>query len=176
MRALLILSVCLMLSCVSRAQVTRTLSYQGVLTTGDNQPVEDGSYQFTFRLYDAVDASSAVWTEVQSVDTEWGTYGVVLGLIEPLTVVDFGNPVWLGITVDPDSEMPRQLLTSVPYARAPEPAPAAATSCAMEYQTRCGIDCVDLSADENHCGSCGFQCASGESCIDGTCQSSEVVP
>ncbi len=35
--------------------------------------------------------------------------------------------------------------------------------------TSCGDDCVDVSVNPAHCGSCGIACAAGESCVDGSC-------
>ena len=35
--------------------------------------------------------------------------------------------------------------------------------------TSCGVDCVDLTGDDNNCGICGNVCETGLSCISGTC-------
>ena len=35
--------------------------------------------------------------------------------------------------------------------------------------TMCGAQCVDTATDSNHCGSCTFACASGQSCVQGKC-------
>ena len=33
----------------------------------------------------------------------------------------------------------------------------------------CGHSCVNLGADPNNCGSCGYQCADNEQCLVGVC-------
>ena len=33
----------------------------------------------------------------------------------------------------------------------------------------CGLDCVDLMNDRNHCGECGKRCAPGQPCVQGHC-------
>ena len=33
----------------------------------------------------------------------------------------------------------------------------------------CGSECVDLSSDAAHCGSCGHPCLAGDGCLDGVC-------
>jgi hypothetical protein len=53
--------------------------------------------------------------EPDDVEIKRGVYSVVLGLIEPLSPVDFANPLWLGITIADEDEMPLRLLTSAPY-------------------------------------------------------------
>jgi len=36
--------------------------------------------------------------------------------------------------------------------------------------TNCSGQCVNTSSDTNHCGSCGTKCATGQSCVNGTCK------
>ncbi len=40
---------------------------------------------------------------------------------------------------------------------------------------KCDDTCVDLAADENHCGSCGVQCGSGFACVSGACECESSV-
>ncbi len=42
------------------------------------------------------------------------------------------------------------------------------TACVLPL-VRCGTSCVDLTRDNNNCGSCGATCALGSMCADGTC-------
>ena len=37
-------------------------------------------------------------------------------------------------------------------------------------ETDCDCECVDLQTSTRHCGKCGNECESGESCVDGVCQ------
>jgi hypothetical protein len=39
-----------------------------------------------------------------------------------------------------------------------------------EGQTRCGVRCVNLQKNENHCGECFNRCDKGEQCVKGVCQ------
>ncbi|MCB9643756.1 MAG: SMP-30/gluconolactonase/LRE family protein [Myxococcales bacterium] len=36
--------------------------------------------------------------------------------------------------------------------------------------TRCGLDCVDITKNGSHCGGCGKACAAGQSCEGGACK------
>ena len=38
-----------------------------------------------------------------------------------------------------------------------------------EGQTRCGDRCINLQANERHCGSCRNRCASNQTCCKGRC-------
>lgn len=46
--------------------------------------------------------------------------------------------------------------------------PIVGVECASGY-TRCGDECVDLSVDPSHCGTCELRCAAGDVCGAGTC-------
>ena len=43
-------------------------------------------------------------------------------------------------------------------------------ACPGETEEECGGQCVDLSTDSDHCGSCGHECGSDEHCLDATCE------
>ena len=96
-------------------EIPQTMSYQGVLTDADENPVADGSYDLAFTLYDAAADGNALWTETQSVDVSDGLFNVILGSTNPLNL-DFDMPYWLGIAVGEGSELsPRTELTSSAY-------------------------------------------------------------
>ena len=101
----------------AQTDIPRTISHQGVLvdsTTGN--PVDDGSYDITFRLYESSSGGTAVWTETQSVATTNGVYGVLLGTVTPLASVQFNREFWLSVQVAPDAEMTdRTQLAGVPF-------------------------------------------------------------
>ena len=100
---------------VALGQIPQKMSYQGVLTDGNNNAVADGTYNLTFKLYDVVAGGTELWTETQSVDISNGLFNVILGAVNPLTL-DFDKPYWLGITVGVGSELnPRIELASAPY-------------------------------------------------------------
>src|SRR5215216_8210900 len=39
-----------------------------------------------------------------------------------------------------------------------------------EGKSRCGVRCVNLKRNENHCGECFNRCAAGQECVRGECQ------
>ncbi len=96
-------------------QVPQTINYQGVLTQPSGQPVSNGNYNLTFRLYDAAVAGTELWIEVQIIPVENGIFNVILGDVTPFAL-DFDAPYWLSIQVAVDPELsPRVELTGVPY-------------------------------------------------------------
>src|SRR5215216_5851646 len=52
--------------------------------------------------------------------------------------------------------------------------PSAALRTALG-KSRCGLRCVNLKRNENHCGECFNRCAAGQECVDGVC-GGEVCP
>jgi hypothetical protein len=100
-------------------QTTPLLQYQGRLTDPDTgEPVPDGSYSMTFRLYDTVSGGTALWTETKVVSVEGGVFSTVLGESSALSQGLFdGQALWLGIAVRSDDEAkPRQPVLPVAYA------------------------------------------------------------
>ena len=94
-----------------------TLSVQGVIKNSDGSAVDNGKYDLTFKLYDAISGGTALWTEDQSqITVTGGIYSALLGSVVPLNV-GFNTTYYLGVAVDGSTEMtPRARLTSAPYA------------------------------------------------------------
>ena len=95
--------------------VTGDIPIQGRLTDADGNPVPDGVYEITFRLYDAeVDGN------LLCVDTVFPTVtdGLFTALFSNCTADDInGQGLWLEIQADGDDPMtPRQQIAPVPYA------------------------------------------------------------
>ena len=103
---------------IAAAQVPETISYQGYLTDAEDAPME-AAVDLTFRLYDAATGGSALWTETQSeVAVAEGVFNVLLGSVESLSDLSFGQPLWLSVAVgDAAAEEldPRVALAAVPY-------------------------------------------------------------
>lgn len=98
-----------------RSQVPRMMSYQGVLTDAGNQPVPDGNYVLTYKIYDVATGGTPLWTEVQQVAVLGGIVSVTLGSQVPITL-PFDRPYWLGITINAATELqPRRRLTTAAY-------------------------------------------------------------
>ncbi len=101
------------------AIVSPLLQYQARLSdpaTGD--PVSDGTYTITFRLYAAPSGGQPLWSEVKDVPVQNGLLSVLLGDTTALDQGLFsGGALWLGIKVGADSEtVPRQQMVPVAYA------------------------------------------------------------
>jgi hypothetical protein len=117
MKKLFIFSVLFLLFVcrVGRAQIPQTISYQGILTDTEGGAVPDGSYNLTFKLYDAAVDGSLLWSEAQDIMVNKGLFNVILGRVNPLDA-PFDESYWLGITVGSGSELtPRVELTSSAY-------------------------------------------------------------
>jgi hypothetical protein len=98
------------------SDIPYTIAHQGVLSSSDGTPVEDGMYSFTVSIYDSESSSDALWTETQNVAVINGIYNLMLGTSEPLDL-GFDTQYWIGISVDGGEELnPRIPLSSVPYA------------------------------------------------------------
>lgn len=94
-------------------------SYQGQLTDASGNPVSNGNYQMTFRLYNSEDddVGDALWSETQTVPVNSGLFNITLGANSTIPTEIFAQKLWLGVEVESDGEMtPRQQLTGAPYA------------------------------------------------------------
>jgi hypothetical protein len=105
------------------AAVPQVISYQGRLTDSENNPVEDGTYQVTFTLWDdpaAMAMENQLWSSGEvSVEVTEGLFHYLLGFAETLPDDVFASDTsrWLGIKVGEDPEIsPRTKIVSVPYA------------------------------------------------------------
>ncbi len=110
----LLLALCVGLM---NAQIPRTLSYQGVLTDSLGNPKPDGSYTFTFRLYDVSTGGTPFWTEIKDLQVKRGLFSTNLGDVTPFDAgIKFDKQYFLGIKPGSDPELsPRIPFTSVAY-------------------------------------------------------------
>ncbi|MBT6120358.1 hypothetical protein HOH45_02710, partial [bacterium] len=101
--------------------VPNLISYQGKLTDSSAAPL-NGSYTLKFSIYnsssDGIELWSETYTGASAITLTKGHFFVNLGTITSLNRVIFDtNPLFLGITVESDTEMsPRIALQSVPFA------------------------------------------------------------
>ena len=115
--SVLVLSFCLLVfSSIATADIPRVINYQGKLTDKEGYAL-NGTYNVTFRLYDAAAAGNLLWQEVHSsISVQKGLFSVILGSTTPLDLT-FDKQYYLSIQVGADPEMtPRQQLASAPYA------------------------------------------------------------
>ncbi|MDI6804431.1 MAG: tail fiber domain-containing protein [Bacteroidota bacterium] len=107
----------------ANAQVPNKISYQGLLTTSAGTPVQDGSYNLTFKIFDVSTGGSALWTEDQTgVAVQRGTFNVLLGSVTTIDI-SFNQTLYVEVTAtsglgipSPITFSPRSELTSSPYA------------------------------------------------------------
>jgi len=101
----------------SQAQIPRILSYQGILTDSVGTPKSDGSYSFTFGLYESQSGGSPFWTETKNLIVKRGLFYTQLGDQTLISAsIRFDKPYWLGIKVGTENELPQRIqLASVAY-------------------------------------------------------------
>jgi hypothetical protein len=111
--AVLVVALC----ATAVADIPETISYQGVLRDDDGNPVPDGNYAVTFRIYDVSAGGTALWSEDQVIPVAGGIMNAHLGSVVSLTTLDFMVPYWLGIQIGASPELtPRTAFETVPYA------------------------------------------------------------
>jgi hypothetical protein len=133
LRAKLLLSVWLLLICsaislsaqhaalaAANAVVPPVVKFSGVLTDTNNKPLA-GTVGVTFSLYQESEGGAPLWVETQNVTPDkTGHYSVMLGSASaqglPGSAFASGEARWLGVQAQGQTEQPRTLLMSVPYA------------------------------------------------------------
>ena len=93
--------------------VPKRLSYQGLLTQSNGQPVSDGDYLIKFSLFNSLTGNLPFWEESQTVSIDDGLINTVLGIINPIEAID--SQAYLEINIDGTTLSPRQEMTSVFY-------------------------------------------------------------
>lgn len=99
----------------SYAAVPHLINYQGRLTDSSGTPL-NGSYNLTFRIYDAETAGNLLWEETNAgVVIQKGIFSVLLGSVTALNLA-FDKPYFLEIKVGNEVMSPRQRITTAGYA------------------------------------------------------------
>jgi hypothetical protein len=104
----------------ANAVVPPVVKFSGVLTDVNNKPVT-GTVGVTFSLYKESEGGAPLWVETQNVTPDkTGHYSVMLGSAStqglPGSAFASGEARWLGVHAQGQTEQPRTLLMSVPYA------------------------------------------------------------
>ena len=95
--------------------VPRVMNYQGILKDSGGQPVPDGSYGITFRIYDVPVGGAALWQGTQEISAGNGLFMAQLDISG--VNLPFDMDYYLSLEVGSDGEMvDRQRLTMSPYA------------------------------------------------------------
>ncbi|MBN1755284.1 hypothetical protein JW877_03620 [bacterium] len=118
MHKILVWIVVLFLISTIYARIPELVSFQGRLGDDAGEPLADGEYLLTFRLYDIALGGSSIWSEQQYISTVNGLFTVMLGSENPFgDEIDFGIPLWLSVQVGAEDELePRYQLGASPYA------------------------------------------------------------
>ena len=101
------------------AAAPMTVGVQGVLRAQGGGPIADGSYNFTFTIYDTQTGGTAAWTEGPiGLSTTGGGFSHALGASK---AIDAGKLAelsgqWLGVTIGQDPELPRVALRATLFA------------------------------------------------------------
>jgi hypothetical protein len=99
------------------SQIDRRISYQGLLTQSNGQPLPDGPYELVFRLYDSLSSGRLLWEETQQTVVTKGLFQVYLGSAVTLENVDFLKvQMYLETSITGERPFPRTLISVVPYA------------------------------------------------------------
>ncbi|MEO0071651.1 MAG: hypothetical protein ABIK39_06175 [candidate division WOR-3 bacterium] len=97
--------------------IPRMLSYQGKLTDTLGNPVPDGNYQLTFRLYTQETGGTPFWTEAQTLTVKKGYFSALLGAVNPIGSVPDAGVLYLSLQVGVSPELsPRLRIASSAYA------------------------------------------------------------
>jgi len=102
------------------SQVPRLIKFSGTLLDRQGQPLK-GPIGVTFSLYAQQSGDAPLWMETQNVEPDAnGDYIVLLGSNSakgvPAELFASAEARWLGVQPERQSEQPRVLLVSVPYA------------------------------------------------------------
>lgn len=111
----LLIALSMLLPFDASAQIPRILSMQGVLTDANNQPLPDGMYNITFRIYDSQSGGNLLFEEYFAIPVTKGNYLALIGEKNALNL-SFDKPYWMSATPDGAKEAPRMQLTTSPYA------------------------------------------------------------
>jgi len=113
----LLVSVLVLVCGTALAQVPRSMNYQGRLTDNSGDPVADGDYSIFFRIYDAAEDGSILWSsDRMTVGIADGLFSVRLGPFQT-DLFSADSSRWLGIAIAGNDEIyPRTQLRTVPYA------------------------------------------------------------
>jgi hypothetical protein len=133
-----------------QVSVPRLMRISGSLNELDGQP-RTGTVGLTLAIYKDERSGVALWQELQNVLLDpSGHYSLLLGATAvqglPLELFTSGEPRWLGIQVQGESEQVRTLLAAVPYAMQAQEAENLGGLPASEFVTRSELQGVGLKS------------------------------
>jgi hypothetical protein len=88
---------------IANASGLSMVGFQGFLTDSEGRAVIEGSYTFTFSIWDGESENTAtkLWEETQILPVTKGVYGASLGSVNPFPyTLTFSQPCYLGVQID----------------------------------------------------------------------------
>ncbi|MDA3884435.1 MAG: hypothetical protein PF638_02470 [Candidatus Delongbacteria bacterium] len=92
----------------------RAMSYQSMVKDSLGNPIEDGKYLITFRLYESENSSESIWFENQNVYIYDGILNVLLGNKKRLSPEMFRNQLWITLEMSGE-ESDKQYVSASSY-------------------------------------------------------------
>ena len=92
---------------------SKIISFQGILSDENGDPIEDGEYSIIFRLYRSDDSENILWKEQQEERIVNSYIMAYIGLTNPLNI-DFSDQYCLEIVIEGQT-LERIPLTASPY-------------------------------------------------------------
>lgn len=99
---------------IAHAQMPRVISYQGLLTQPNGEPIVDGTYELVTRLFNAESGGTLLWEENHTATLQRGLFSIYLGDQVPLTAVDMSQRLFLETAIVGGPVFPRTRLAMVP--------------------------------------------------------------
>ncbi len=149
------------------------LNYQGRLTDpATGLPKPDGTYNITFKIYDAEIDGGIIWSEVQVVTVSRGLFNVLLGSSTALSASDFdGTARWLELEVEGEILSPLVRLVSAPFAIQAEEAKNADT---VDGSHASAFASATHDHDANYVNEGQANSVTGGMIVDGTIQQADL--
>ncbi|MBC7709103.1 MAG: hypothetical protein H7203_03510 [Rhizobacter sp.] len=149
-----LVAVALLFASLAQAQIPRTISYQGYLTSTNGAATSSATLPMLFNIYSGLTGGAALHSETQNVTVSNGIFNVLLGTSTAL-ILPFDAPYYLGVTVGTDAEMaPRRPLAASPYAIRAATASSADTLAASAIVPGAQIADASVSAAKLAASSC----------------------
>jgi hypothetical protein len=166
-----------------RAAAPAEINYQGKLTNASGNP-ENGSFNMTFRIYNAANGGNQCFQDVRSgVGVVNGVFSVLIGstitggIPSHVFLGGTGAPCpdpavgrWLQVTVGTTDLLPRQKLVAAPYALS-----VAAGSVGTNEIADGGVDTVDLANGAVTGPKLGPDAVTGDKITDGTIGNADIA-
>ena len=97
------------------AGFAQTIGFQSYILD-DDEPLADGQYNITFRIYDQAVGGGAIWHEMQEVTVSGGVVSAELGSVGAINTLPFNKTYWVSLQLPDREEMGRLKLSHSPYA------------------------------------------------------------